>query len=353
MAFQMYISLQGDNRIVRFLMDPDTGALESLGALEVSGGPAPMTFNPTNTTLYVGRRDGLELTSYSIDQRTGDLAETGSVGLGGEPCYLATDHTGRYVLSAYYQAGHCAVHPIDGSGAVGGAATEWLETGSGAHCFQTDPSNRYAFLPHIANGSGGIARLPVERQQAVNAIYQYKFDAATGRLTPNDPLVVPQGEEIGPRHYRFHPTKDLVYVSNEQGGGVTVYALDTGKGTLSATQTITTLPADYVGHISCSQIQIHPTGNYLYVGNRGHNSIASFSIDGSTGMLTATGWEAVDPVPRAISLDPTGNFLFVTGLESGNLITFRVDQKTGGLTRLVSQPIGSLPMWVSIANLPG
>ncbi len=353
MAYQMYVSLQGDNRIVRFLMDPDTGALESLGAVEVSGGPGPMTFNPNNTTLYVGRRDGLELTSYSIDQRTGDLAETGSVGLGGEPCYLSTDHTGRYVLSAYYQAGHCAVHPIAGSGAVGGAATEWLETGSGAHCFQTDPSNRYAFLPHIANGSAGIARLPVERQNAVNAIYQYKFDSATGRLTPNDPLVVPQGEETGPRHYRFHPTKDLAYVSNEQGGSVTVYALDTGSGTLSAVQTITTLPADYVGHISCSQIQMHPSGTHLYVGNRGHNSIASFSIDGSTGMLTATGWEAVDPVPRAISLDPPGNFLFVTGLESGNLITFRVDQQTGGLTRLASQPIGSLPMWVSITDLLG
>ena len=353
MAYQMYVSLQGDNRIMRFLMNPDTGALESVGAVEVSGGPAPMTFNPTNTTLYVGRRDGLELTSYDIDQRTGDLVETGSVGLRGEPCYLSTDHTGRFVLSAYYQAGHCAVHPINESGAVGGAATEWLETGSGAHCFQTDPSNRYAFLPHIANGSGGIARLPVDRQHAVNAIYQYKFDAGTGRLTPNDPMVVPQDEEVGPRHYRFHPSKDLVYVSNEQGGSVTVYALDTATGTLSAVQTVTTLPEDYVGHISCSQIQMHPAGTNLYVGNRGHDSIASFSIDSGTGMLTATGWEAVDPVPRAFSLDPTGNFLFVTGLESGTLITFRVDQHTGELTRLDSRLLGSLPMWVSIANLPG
>ncbi|MBC8280976.1 MAG: beta-propeller fold lactonase family protein, partial [Chloroflexi bacterium] len=206
--------------------------------------------------------------------------------------------------------------------------------------------------PHIDNGSGGIARLPVERQNAVNAIYQFKFDAATGRLTPNDPLIVPQEKDIGPRHYRFHPTKDLVYVSNEQGGSVTVYSLDTAKGTLTAQQTITTLPADYVGHISCSQIQMHPSGTHLYVGNRGHNSIASFSIDSSTGMLTATGWEAVDPIPRAFSLDPTGNFLFVTGLESGNLITFRVDQQTGALTRLASQSVGSLPMWVSIANLP-
>ena len=353
MVYQMYVSLQGDNQIARFVMDTDTGALESRSSVAVSGGPAPMTFNPSLSVLYVGRRDGLELSSYAIDQQTGDLTETGSVGLGGEPCYLSTDHTGRYVLSAYYQVGHCAVHPIDGSGAVGGEATEWLETGSGAHCFQTDPSNRYAFLPHIDNGSAGIARLPVERQNALNSIYQYKFDAATGRLTPNSPLVVPQDDAIGPRHYRFHPTKDLVYVSNEQGGSVTVYGLDTDNGTLSALQTITTLPVDYVGRISCSQIQIHPSGTHLYVGNRGHTSIASFSIDNSTGMLTATGWESVDPIPRAFSLDPTGNFLFVTGLESGNLITFRVDQQSGGLTRLASQYLGSLPMWVSIANLSG
>ena len=86
MVYQMYVSLQGDNQIVRFVMDPDTGALESRGLVAVSGGPAPMTFNPNLSALYVGRRDGLELSSYAIDQQTGDLTETGSVGLGGEPC---------------------------------------------------------------------------------------------------------------------------------------------------------------------------------------------------------------------------------------------------------------------------
>ena len=353
MAFHMYVSLQGDNRIVRFLLDPETGGLEPNGVVEVAGGPAPLAFNPTRTALYVGRRDGLRLSSFAIDQRNGDLTPTGDVELAGEPCYLSTDHDGRYVLSAYYQAGHCAVHPIDETGAVGGAATEWLETGSGAHCFMTDPSNQYAFLPHIANGSGGIARLPVGRREAVNAIYQYRFDADTGHLTPNDPPIVSQEAEVGPRHYRFHPSKDLMYVSNEQGGSVTVYALDSSTGTLMARQTVTTLPAGYSGHISCSQIQIHPSGTHLYVGNRGHNSIASFAIDAATGALTATGWTEVDPVPRAFSLDPTGHFLYVTGLESGNLIGFRVDQQSGALTRLESHAVGSLPMWVLIASLPG
>jgi len=217
----------------------------------------------------------------------------------------------------------------------------------------TDPSNRYAFLPHIANGSGGIARLPVDRQEAVNAIYQYRFDAATGRLTASDPLEVPQGEEVGPRHYRFHPSKDLMYVSNEQDGSVTVYALDTAKGTLSPVQTISTLPDGYTEKKLCSQIQMHPAGAHLYVGNRGHNTIASFAIDSATGTLTASGWTEVDPVPRAFSLDPTGNFLYVTGLDTGNIIGFRVDQRSGALTRLETHAVGSLPMWVLITELAG
>ena len=109
MVLQMYVSLQGDNRIARYLMDPESDGLKPNGAVEISGGPAPLAFNPSHTAMYVGRRDSLQLSSYAIDQANGDLTHTGDVALGGEPCYLSTDHTGRYALSAYYQAGYCAV----------------------------------------------------------------------------------------------------------------------------------------------------------------------------------------------------------------------------------------------------
>lgn len=353
MATHMYVSLQDDDRIVRFVVDQETGKIETQGDVEVAGGPAPLAINPAGTTLYVGQRSEFRLSSYAIDQKTGDLTLTGNVALGGEPCHMSTDRTGQHVLSAYYQAGHCAVHPIDETGAVGGAATEWLETNSGAHCFQTDPSNRYAFLPHIATGSGGLPLLPAGRQEGINAIYQYHFDASTGQLTPNDiPVVAPEAQD-GPRHYCFHADKSLVYVSNEQGSSVTVYSLDSSTGTLTAGQTVTTLPQGFTGHNSCSQIQIHPLGLYLYVGNRGHNSIACFAINDTTGELTSTGWAEVDPVPRAFSLDPTGHFLYATGLETGNLIGFSVDQRSGTLTRLESYFVGALPMWVLMTNLPG
>ncbi|MFQ6027684.1 MAG: lactonase family protein [Dehalococcoidia bacterium] len=353
MAFHMYVSLQDDDRIVRFVMDPETGRLERQGLVEVVGGPAPLAINPSRTVLYVGQRGEFRLSSFAINQATGDLTPSGNVELGGEPCYLSTDRTGRYVLSAYYQAGHCAVHPIDEAGAVGQAAIEWRDTNSGAHCFQTDPSNQYAFLPHIATGSGGLARLPAGRQEAINAIFQFKFDAASGHLTPNDPPRISPAAPDGPRHYCFHPSKDLVYVCNEQGCSVTVYALDTSTGTLTAGQTVTTLPEGFTGSNACAQIQIHPSGGHLYVSNRGHDSIASFAVDETTGGLTPTGWAEAEPVPRAFSLDPTGHFLYAAGLETGNLIGFHVNQQTGALTRLESYVVGALPMWVLITRLEG
>ena len=134
---------------------------------------------------------------------------------------------------------------------------------------------------------------------------------------------------------------------------MTVYSLDSSTGTLTAGQTVTTLPETFTGDNSCSQIQIHPLGLFLYVANRGHNTIASFAIDRITGALTPTGWADVDPVPRAFSIDPTGHFLYATGLETGNLIGFGVDQRSGTLTRLESYVVGALPMWLLMTSLEG
>ena len=149
------------------------------------------------------------------------------------------------------------------------------------------------------------------------------------------------------------PARLLVYVCNEQGCSVTVYALDPSTGTLTAGQTVTTLPEGFTEPSPCSQIQIHPSGSYLYTSNRGHNSIASFAVDGITGALTPTGWTEVEAVPRAFSLDPTGHFLYAAGLETGNLVGFSIDQHSGRLTQLETYAVGAVPMWVLITRLAG
>ena len=337
----MYVTISEEDRISVFSLDPETGALDPQGDVAVGGRPAPLAVSPDRRTLYAGRRDDLEVSSYRIDQATGDLSLLRTVSLESDPCYLATDRKGRYLLSAYYSAGGTAVHPIGRDGAAGGPAIEWLATAPGAHCIQTDRSNRYAFLPHIAGDTGP------------NEIRQFRFDEATGRLTPNSPVkLTPQGE-AGPRHFCFHPTKDVLYFSNEQGCSVTGYNLDPAAGTLSPFQTVSTLPDGYEGRNSCAQIQITPSGRFLYAPNRGHNSIACFAIDDSSARLEPIARVPTEPVPRAIGLDPAGSFFFAAGLESGNLASYRIDGDTGELQHLATRPVGKAPMWVLTVDLPG
>ena len=346
MTTYLYVSLQDDDRIARFVIDPQNGALEPSGSTDVAGGPAPLAISPSRRTLYVGQREDQVMSAWSVDPATGELASMGSVPLAGEPCQIATDRAGRFLLSAYYQAGRCAVHALGAEGAVIDPAVESFETGSGAHCFQTDPSNRFSFLPHIATGSGGLPLLAEGRREGPNTIMQFHFDAKSGQLSANEPDRIDAPPGAGPRHFCFHPSRDLVYVSNEQASSVSVYALDPDAGTLSLLDTQSTLPADFEGRNSCAQIQISPSGRALYVGNRGHNSIASFALDEASGAIESTGWAEADAVPRAFHLDPSGRFLYAAGLETGTLVSYAVDTDSGRLTRLATYEVGAKPMWV-------
>ena len=337
MTYHMYVSLQGDDKILRFIMNPETGGLSPNGEVAVAGGPAPMAVDPQHEFLYVGRRGVCELSSFSIDAQSGDLTHLGAVALDSDPCYIGTDRSGQFLLSAYYEAATAAVHAIDAKGIVSGPPIEWRHTARGAHCFQTDPSNQFAFVPHIA-GKGP------------NEIWQFQFDASSGQLTPNDPPTLSPEGDVGPRHYCFHPTKDILYFSDEQGCSVSSYTFNTATGTLSPLQRVPTLPDDFIGQNSCAQIQITPNGDFLYAPNRGHNSMACFTVDAS-GTLTPNGHVETEAIPRACMIDPTGQFLYSAGLESGQLASFRIEAVTGALTPLEVYPVGARPMWVLILSL--
>ena len=350
MPCYMYVTLQGDDKISVLAMEAETGRLSPKAEVPVTGGPNPLAISPDRKVLYVGRRGINEISSFRIDQQTGELTQSGTVSLEADPCFLSTDRKGRYLLSAYYQGAHVAVHPLRGDGAVGDPPIEWLAMETGAHAIQTDPSNRFAFVPHIARFSDNVLE-PLRESYGPNAIFQLRFDENTGRLTPNSPSRVEPAERLGPRHYCFHPTQDIIYFSDEQGSSVTGYRLDTSTGTLAAFQTIPTLPDGYSGRNTCSQIQISSSGRFLYVPNRGHNSIAGFSLDPSTGRLTAIGQMSTEAVPNAFSLDPRDNFLFAAGTASGRLASYRINGDTGELTPLETYPMGRQPSWVLVTSL--
>ena len=348
----MYVSLQDDDKIVVFAMDAGTGELTARGEIPVAGGPSASAIGPNRKSLYVGHRNSNEMSSYRINPDTGGLTQIGKVSLEASPTFLSTDRSGRFLLSAYYQGAHVAVHPIGNDGAVNEPPIEWLETPVAAHAIQTDPSNKFAFVPHIARLNDSVMQPPGDAL-GPNAIFQLRFDENTGHLTPNSPLKVEPEEFLGPRHYCFHPNLDVAYFSNEQGCSVTSYRLDSSTGTLSAFQTITTLPDGFSGRNTCSQIQISPSGRFLYAPNRGHNSIAGFSVDASSGRLTALGQIPTEAVPSAFSLDPEGKFIFAAGSESGRLASYRINADTGELAPLETYSVGKRPMGVLVASLGG
>lgn len=350
MPFALYVCLQDDDKITAFAVDAETGQLALQAEVPVTGGPSAMASSPDRRTLYVGHRSRPAISSFRIDRSTGGLALLGTVPQEHAPTFLAPDRAGRYLLCAYYQGGGAAVHPLGEDGAVGASSLGWLATATGAHAIATDRSNRFAYVPHVARLNDNVLEPPKENP-GPNMILQFRFDDQTGRLTANSPFRVDPTEGLGPRHYCFHPTLDFVYFSNEQGCSVTAYRLDNTTGILSAVETVTTLPDGYTARNTCSQIHLTASGRFLYVANRGHNSITGFAVDAATGYLTPIGHVATEAVPSAFGLDLTGSFAFAAGTASGRLASYRINGETGALTPLATQAVGRRPVAVLTTRL--
>ena len=348
MPHYVYVAAQDDNKVGIYTMDADTGALTHEADVPMPGGPSLLAISPDKRTLYVSHREGLELSSHRIDPSSGGLTQTGAVAVEDWPAYIATDRTGRHLTVAFYGGARAGVYPIGANGELGGAATESLTTADGAHAILTDRSNRFAYVPHIAYIQDNVLE-PPKHIPGPNVIHQFRFDADTGRLTPNDPQVLEMGGFLGPRHYTYHPSLDVVYFSDEQGSSVTAYNMDS-EGRLSPFQTISTLPEGHTERNTCSQIQMTADGRLLFVPNRGHNSIASFSVDPQSGALTAVDRASTEAVPSAFSLDPQGKFVFGAGSATGRLSSHSVDSE-GRMTPLATYEVGARPMWVLTTSL--
>ncbi|HLY46341.1 MAG TPA: beta-propeller fold lactonase family protein [Stellaceae bacterium] len=346
----LYVGLQDDDKIAVFAIDADSGALAPRGETPAAGGPSVMALSPDRRTLYVGQRSAPAISSFRIDPGSGGLTLLSTLAAAHAPTFLAPDRTGRYLLSAYYQGGGATVHRIGPDGAVGAPSHDWLATAVGAHAIQTDPSNSFAFVPHIARLNDNVLEPPKDNP-GPNFIMQLRFDAATGRLASNSPSRLEPPECIGPRHYCFHPSRDLVYFSDEQGCSVSAYRLDRATGGLAPAQTISTLPVGFSGRNTCSQIYLTPSGQFLYVGNRGHNSIAAFAVDPATGRLAAIGQAPTEAVPSAFGLAPSGRFLYAAGTASGRLAAYLIDGASGALSALATYAVGRRPAAVLAVHL--
>jgi 6-phosphogluconolactonase len=225
-----------------------------------------------------------------------------------------------------YNAGSVAVFPINADGSLGEATTVIQHEGSsvhpqrqrGPHAHQVvlSSDNKLLFVPDL-----GLDKIMV-----------YKFNAATGALTPNDPPSVNITPASGPRHLAIHPKDKFAYVMMEMTSSVGAFNYNAAKGSMEEIQLIAGVPDDFTGNKSGAEIATHPNGRFLYSSNRNHNSITVYSI-GSNGRLTNAGNVlSGGRTPRHFVIDPTGAFLIASNQDSDNIVVFRIDQKTGGLT---------------------
>ena len=333
-----YVSVRRDNRVSIFTMDPATGKVTWRQQVPVEGGPDPLAFDPRHRFLYVACRDRRQLSSYRIDPATGGLSLIGTVPIEGEPIQIVIDRTGRFLLSVHFYQSLIGVHAIDDQGVIAATPVEWRYTAYGCHGIEVDPSNRYVFVPHVARSGGP------------NAVAQFRFDEKTGRLTPNIPTFLGLHDNEGPRHLLVHPTLNMAYSADEQGASATAFRLDPSSGLLEKLHSISTVPSDYKvkGQASCSEVLIHPNGRLLFVVTREHNSIASFTIDQTTGRLSAADRVATEPGVRPLCIDPEGRFMAAAGSggTAGRLVTYEINAATGTMTPLAAYDAGNGPMWI-------
>jgi 6-phosphogluconolactonase len=313
--------------------DGATGKLSAPRLAAEIESPSFLALHPSGRFLYAvnevdnfaGAKGG-SVTGFSVDRRTGDLTKLNAVSSRGSgPCYVTVDATGKNALVANYGSGSVAVLPIGSDGRLSeasafdqhkGASVDARQKTPHAHSIKLSKDNRFAISADL-----GIDQLLV-----------YRFDPARGTLTPNDPPFGKVAPGSGPRHFALHPSNRWLYAINEIKSTVTAFAFDARSGSLQEIQTLSTLPKDFAGKNSTAEVVVHPSGKFLYGSNRGHDSIAVFSIDPKRGTLTPvehmpTGGQT----PRNFALDPSGSFLFAANQGSQSVVVFRIDPKSGRL----------------------
>jgi 6-phosphogluconolactonase len=299
------------------------------------GSSLPLAVSPDKQRLYAGlRNEPYSVVTFKIDARTGKLSPAGSGPLADSMAYLATDRSGKFLFGASYGGNKIAVSPIDPDGVVK-AASQVMPTQPNAHCIMADPSNRYVL--HTSLGG--------------DLVYQERFDAKTGMLTPNDPPSVSIKAKAGARHLVFSPNKKFVYLVNELDASIYVFPWDARTGTLKKeVQVTTSLPKGFDGKPWAADIHLTPDGKFLYASERTTSTLAAFSIDAKTGMLTSIDSYPTEKQPRGFNIDPTGRYLLSVGQLSNSMTSYAIDKATGKLTKLREYPVGKNPNWVEIVS---
>lgn len=314
--------------------DSATGKLSVPELAVETKNPTFLALHPNGHILYaVGEISDFQgkgvgaVSAYSIDAKTGKLTllnQQPSAGAG--PCHLVADKTGRCVLVANYGSGSFAALPIEADGRLGeprskiqGAGSsvdKQRQTGPHAHFITTDPANKYALGCDLG----------------LDKVFIWKLEPNEALLNAEKAHFASIKPGVGPRHLAFHPNGQIAYLINEMGSTIIAFTY-TSKGALNEIQTVSTLPEEFRGKSTCAEVQVHPSGKFVYGSNRGHDSIVVFAADAKSGKLTLVEHQSTQgKTPRHFAIDPTGKWLLAENQDSDNIVIFRIDQETGKLS---------------------
>ncbi len=315
-------------------LDGRSGELKEVGSVDAGPNPSFLAIHPSGRFLYAVNQVENDnatpigaISAFAIAGDTGALTALGEQSSqGGAPCFVSVDRSGRAVLVANYVGGSVALLPIQSDGAVAPATSVAQHTGNGPnadrqssphpHCIVVDPSNRFALAADLG----------------ADRVFVYHLDAAVNELRHVDAGDAVMRAGAGPRHIAFHPTLPLVFVANELDSTVDTLRFDAERGALSPIDTRSTLPSNWTGETYPADIHIAASGRTLYVSNRGHNSIAVFSISANGALSLDQTVSTEGDWPRSFSLDPTGRWLLVANERSNSIVVFSRDEERGRLT---------------------
>jgi len=352
----VYVSNADDGDIGAYRL-LDSGELQAGARAKAANIVMPMAVSPDKRFLYAASRSKpLSVHAYTIDRATGALTLLASSPLAESFPYISVDRTGRYLFGASYGAALISVNAIGADGRVAAEPLQVIPVGRNAHSIRVDESNRFAFVPTLGS----------------DQVFQFTFDAKSGRLNSNTPAIYLMKAGTGPRHFITSADNKFVYVLSELLATVTTFSLDSKTGLLTELSSATGLPPDSklvpgaprgaVGapggppprntdnDIWAADIHMTPNGKFLYITERTSNTLAAFSVDGASGKLTYLGSTPTERQPRGFAIDPKGRFLVASGEKSETISVYAIDQASGALKPLNKYPTGKGSNWVEIVS---
>jgi 6-phosphogluconolactonase (cycloisomerase 2 family) len=309
-------------------VNQEDGILSLVQVVKDLVNPSFLALNKAGDRLYTVHGDKSDVSAFSIDKATGKLTFLNQQSCEGKnPVHLALDPTERFLVVSNHITGSLAVLNVDEKGALGPLNQLLkLEGPMGPHRVE-QPFSKPHFNPF--DHSGNFVLVP---DKGLDRVFSFRFD--NGKLFPAVQPFIATREGAGPRHLAFHPRAAFAYVINELDSSVTAYRFDTQSGALTPIQVLPSLPATFTGNSRASEIEVDRSGRFLYASNRGYDSLAVFSIDKGTGLLSPVQFMPTDgKTPRFFTLTPNERFLFALNEDSDTIISMAVDPDKGGLSK--------------------